>query len=166
MNKLIYLIFIIILQNSFGQTSNCDLQSENEKWILRFEDAKSNNDKINLIKEKIKADSIYIETMPKIPEQDQPSAKSENRNVNGEFCGCRIRFYFNVGKDKYVEANLNAKPKLSSAVNKLNIQHIKKIEYINKKVALHVFGPWAKAGIIYIYLKSKTLRREINSASI
>ena len=165
MKKLIYLLFIIIIQNSFGQISNCNLQNDNKIWIAKFEKAKSNIEKIKLIKDKIKADSIYLETKPKIAEHDQPNAKSDNKNSKGEYCGCRIRFML-TQKEKSIEANLNAKPKLSNVIKSLSAEKIEKLEYVNSKDALSLFGPKCKCGVIYIHVKDKKLQKEINSASI
>jgi hypothetical protein len=42
-----------------NKTSGCNLQSENELWKTEYENLESNIERIELIKEKIIADSIY-----------------------------------------------------------------------------------------------------------
>jgi hypothetical protein len=139
----------------------CKLQFENKNWIAVFENAKNDADRIVLIRQKIKSDSIYSEVLAAVPEIDMPSVKTENINADGKFCGCRIRFNVFIDKNTPVEANLNSNPKLSESIDKFNIQTIERIEYINKKDALSLFGPVAKEGVVEIYIKSNSLKRDI-----
>ena len=62
LKNLIYILTILVFGITYAQenkTSDCNLQLENKLWKTEFEKAKSKSERIELIKRKVKSDSIY-----------------------------------------------------------------------------------------------------------
>lgn len=54
------LLLFLCCQSAFSQ---CDLQARNESFLIEIGDTKSINEKIDLIKQKLDTDSVYIENL-------------------------------------------------------------------------------------------------------
>jgi hypothetical protein len=62
LRKILYILTILVFGMTYAQeneTSDCNLQSENQLWKSEYEKAESKAERIELIKSKIKSDSIY-----------------------------------------------------------------------------------------------------------
>ena len=85
-----------------NDTSVCDLQSENQLWKAEYEKAESKAERIELIKSKIKSDSIYEQSEPKIKTVHSPTIFNEHKNKNGIECGCKILFILHYKKRRSI----------------------------------------------------------------
>ena len=76
MRKTTYILTILVFGMTYSQeneNSDCNLQSENQLWKAEYEKAESKAERIELIKFKIKSDSIYEQSEPKIKTAHSPT---------------------------------------------------------------------------------------------
>ena len=93
---------ILVFGATYAQennTSDCNLQTENQLWKTEYEKAESKAERIELIKSKIKADSIYTQSEPKIKTAHSTTIFNEHADKNGTECGCKILFIFHYKKN-------------------------------------------------------------------
>jgi hypothetical protein len=138
-----------------NKSSDCNLQTENKVWKFDFSKADSKSERIELIRQKLIADSIYQETKPII--NTAHGRINSHEDKLGNYCGCKISFLL-VPKRKggYYDLNLNTRPNLIKVINSLNVENIEQIFYMleNNNNAL---GPSGKCGVIKLTTKDKEL---------
>ena len=69
MKSFFFLLILFINQQSYSQdkfADSCDLKNKNIEWKTSFENEKTIELKLKMIREKIISDSIYTEFKPKI----------------------------------------------------------------------------------------------------
>ena len=147
-----------------NKNSDCNLQSENQLWKAEYEKAESKAERIELIKFKIKSDSIYEQSEPKIKTAHSPTIFNEHKNENGIECGCEILFIFHYKKRRSIIVNLNDRPELSIVVDKLNSENVERIWTEFKKVtAQAVYGVAGKCGFVQLRITDRKLKRLIKN---
>ncbi len=164
MKKAFYILIFLILEITHAQVKDntkCNLQAENKLWKSEFENNISEIKHIELIKNKIRFDSIYKQSKPNIQSNRSLTIKNENQNLNGIECGCKILFVLNIKKKRAVILNLNEKPELSSLINKLNEKNTELIRYeFDEKKAQSIWGPAGKCGFVTFKITDKKLNRD------
>ncbi len=147
---------------SFGQNNayaECPLQNDNEVWIQSFKKATSDEERLELIVEKIQRDASFVQ------ENSETADASENVTLakdNAHDCQCAIRFglvYSN--KKRGLVLDLNKYPYLEEVVLDLTLAHIEAIdfnEFQDKK--LYRYGSELRSGVT-IFSDDKDLRKKI-----
>jgi hypothetical protein len=147
-----------------NNNSDCNLQSENELWKAEYEKTESKAERIELIKTKIKADSIYAQSEPRIKTAHSATIFNEHIAVNGAECGCKILFVLWYKKRKSIIINLNERPELSVVVDKLNSENIEQIwSEFKKETAQAVYGVSGKCGFVQLKTTDRKLKRLIKN---
>ena len=154
-------MFLGVLYSQEGKDSNCNLRTENENWKLEFKKVDSKSERIELIQQKLIADSIYVETKPVI--NTSHGRINSHEDKNGNYCGCKISFIL-VPKRKRVQysLNLNSHPNLIKVVSSFNESNVEDIFHIldNNNKAL---GPNGKCGVVKITTRDKKLIKLIKN---
>lgn len=167
LKKLIYILSIIFFGITYSQenkTFDCNLQLENKLWKTEFEKAKSKSERIELIKRKIKSDSIYKQSEPKIITVHSATYYNNHKDKNGNECGCKILFILHYKKRKAIILNLNERPELKIVVEKLNSDNVEQIWYVFKKeTAQAVYGMSGKCGFVQLKITDRKLKRLIKN---
>ena len=158
---------ILVFGATYAQeykTSDCNLQTENQLWKTEFEKAEFKSERIELIKAKIKADSIYKQSELKIKNVHSATIFNEHENQNGIECGCKILFVLHYKKRKSIIVNLNEKPELRIVVDKLNSENVERIWYeFKKETAQAVYGVSGKCGFVQLRITDRKLKRLIKN---
>lgn len=158
---------ILVFGTNFAQEnkqSDCKLELENELWIKEFIKAESKSKKIELIKNKIKADSVYAKYEPKIRTKHSATITNEQVNENGTKCGCKIYFALQYKNRDAIELNLNSKPELSNLIKILNSENIEEIINVFDKTALMIYGSYGECGYVKLKTRNRKLKRKIKSS--
>jgi len=167
LRKILYILTILVFGMTYGQenkTSDCDLQSENQLWKAEYEKAESKAERIELIKSKIKSDSIYEQSEPKIKTAHSPTIFNEHKNKNGIECGCKILFILHYKKRRSIIVNLNDRPELNIVVDKLNSENVERIwTEFKKETAQAVYGVAGKCGFVQLRITDRKLKRLIKN---
>jgi len=167
LRKIIFILTILVFGTTYAQenkTSDCNLQTENKLWKVEYEKAESKTERSELIKTKIKADSIYEQSEPKIKTVHSATIFNEHKDRNGTECGCKILFILHYKKQKSIIINLNETPKLSIIVEKLNSDNIEQIWYeFKKETAQAVYGISGKCGFVQLKITDRKLKRLIKN---
>ena len=147
-----------------NKSSDCNLHSKNQLWKAEYEKAETKTERIELIKAKIKSDSIYEQSEPKIITVHSPTIINEHKNQDGIECGCKILFIFHYKKRRSIIVNLNDRPELSIVVDKLNSENVERIwsEFKNE-TAQAVYGVAGKCGFIQLRITDRKLKRLIKN---
>ena len=158
---------ILVFGTTYAQenkTSDCDLQTENQLWKAEYEKAESKAERIELIKVKIKADSIYTQSEPKIKTAHSPTIFNEHQDKNGTECGCKILFILHYKKRKSILVNLNEHPELIQVINELNSENVEQIwSEFKKETAQAVYGLSGKCGFVQLKITDRKLKRLIKN---
>jgi len=148
-----FLIFFLICTLSYGQnsTTKCDLRIANDKWIEKFNKTNSISKKINLVKLKIKSDSIF----------------QENNDPN-LYCDYKAKFILNYRKKKRFNVFLTNEKNRTQLIHKLNSTNIISIDLIKMpywKRGFYCANPEPIPRLIYIGLNTndKELKKEIKN---
>ncbi len=167
LKNLIYILTILVFGITYAQenkTSDCNLQLENKLWKMEFEKAKSKSERIELIKRKVKSDSIYEQSEPKIITVHSATIFNEHKDKNGTECGCKILFILHYKKRKSIIVNLNERPELNIIVEKLNSDNVEQIWYeFKKETAQAVYGVSGKCGFVQLKITDRKLKRLIKN---
>jgi len=165
--SIICLLILFTNQLFFGQNKvadSCGLQSKNIEWKISFENAKTNELKLELIRDKITSDSIYSEYKPKVYTRCGPSIYAETVDRNGNNCGVKILFALNYTKKKSVILDLNKNPEYIFIVEKLNEINIQKIYPIfDNSSAEALYGIFGKSGVIILISENRKFAKEIKN---
>jgi len=144
--------------------SDCNLQKENKLWKMKYEKAESKPEQIDLIKSKIKADSIYIQSEPRIKTVHSATIINEHVDKKGTECGCKILFILHYTKRKAIILNLNERPELTIVVEKLNSDNVEQIMHgFDKEIAQALYGISGKCGFVQLKTTDRKLKRLIKN---
>ena len=163
MKTIIYLLFLLINQYSFGQNKvadSCDLSTKNIQWKASFEIAESDELKIKLIRDKIISDTIYSEFKPNVIIRCSPSIYAETVDENENNCGIKILFALNYTKKKFIILDLNKNPEYLFIVEKLNEINIHQIYPVFGLGAQALYGIHGKSGAIILKTENKKFIKE------
>ena len=150
-----------IIHSQENTDSDCTLQVENENWKLEFSKTDSKTERIELIKQKLVADSIYRETKPII--NTAHGRINGHEDVDGNYCGCKILFLLvPKGKGEFYELNLNSRPNLLEVIKSLNKDNIKQIFYMLENDN-NTLGPTGRCGIIKLTTTDEKLIKRIKN---
>jgi len=145
------LICFLICAFSYGQnsTTKCDLRIANDKWIEKFDKASSNTEKVNLVKLKIKSDSIFQEN-----------------NDPDLYCDYKANFILSYTKRKRLSLYLTNENNRSELIQKIDSTNITSIDLIKMpywKRGFYCSEPTPIPRVIIISLKtdSKELKKDI-----
>lgn len=164
---LFFFLFISVIYSQNDNLSNCNLQSENELWKVKFENTESKNEKIELIKTKIISDSIYRRFKPRVVTSHSKSVFNKYVDVNDNDCGCKILFVLIYKKNKFLTLDLNNNPELSKIIRGLNIDNINEIHFFfDIEISKSLYGETGKCGFIQITTKSREIRKAIKKLSL
>ncbi|WP_405211919.1 hypothetical protein [Dokdonia sp. Asnod2-E02] len=167
MKKILYILTILVFGVTYAQetkTSDCSLQVENKVWKREFEKAESKSERIELIKAKIKADSIYKQSDIKIKTAHSPTIINEHENQYGTECGCKILFVLHYKNRRAIIVNLNEKPELSVVIDKLNSENVAQIwSEFKEEIAGTVYGVAGKCGFVQMKITDRKLKRLIKN---
>ena len=167
LRKTLYILAILVFGTTYAQeneTSDCNLQSENRLWKAEYKKAESKAERIELIKTKIKADSIYTQSEPRIKTAHSATIFNEHEDKNGTECGCKILFVLHYKKRKSIIVNLNERPELTVVVEKLNSENIERVWYeFKKENAQAIYGVSGKCGFIQLKITDRKLKRLIKN---
>ena len=167
MKKILYIISFLVFGATFAQenkTSDCNLQSENDLWKTEYENSESNKERIELIKEKIKSDSIYSYREPKIKINHNITFINQHVDKKGTECGCKILFILNYQKQKTIIVNLNERPELNIVVNSLNTENVEQVMFsFDQKTAQDIYGTSSKCGFVQLKVTDRKLKRLIKN---
>ncbi len=144
-----------------NKDSDCALQTENEKWKLEFSKTVSKSEQIELIKQKLVADSIYRATKPVI--NTAHGRINGHEDEDGNYCGCKILFLLvPKGKSGFYELNLNSRPHLLEVIKSLNKENIGRIFYMLENDN-NTLGPTGRCGIIKLTTTDEELIKRIKN---
>jgi hypothetical protein len=168
MNKSFTIIlFLLSIYNPFfGQ--EIDLQKDNAEYLVKFDSTKNGSIKINLIKEKLLRDKIFIPdsciSICKMSGNEFKYTYFCNRwkNQSGKECGKKILHYIFYKKGKeMLQLDEAINPNSFKILDSLNDQNIDKIMNFDSKMSA-VFGSNAEGtNTIIIYTNDKTIKRII-----
>ena len=164
MRKILFILSIFVFGISYSQENvypDCNLQIENEQWKIKFEKTESKTERISLIKQKIKSDSIYSLREPKFKISHSITWYNEQVDEKGNDCGCKILFILYYSKKNLIILNLNSKPELSSILKELNSENIDLFYSFDKLTAQTLYGTSSKCGFIQMTLKDNKIKRKI-----
>lgn len=159
-HKLFYLnlLFAIIC---FGQNPKIDsLTSKNfsENWINDLKKINTKEEKLKVIIEKIKIDSVISQA--DISEKIVIKV-SEGENVNDAInkkTKCKILFVLNQKKVGHI-LDLNRFPNYSIILKYLTIENIKSIEVLENENAISNYGSSASCGVVILNTNDRKLRK-------
>lgn len=163
MKKIMLLLFFLLSGISFGQhpgPGECTLKPDNKAWIWRFKEADNRTDKIDLVVNKILADTDYFEENPEI-------ANLDDRSVFGKIpCSseCSIRFSLVYRKNKGLTLDLKRNPELEDLILEFTSENIIRIdlnESQEKDIYKHVAPK--RSGIV-LYTEDNNLKKKIRKA--
>ena len=126
----------------------CFLKKTNEAWIKDFKKAETSEFQLELIKEKLLADAIYLDNEKKI-------VAKEDR------CGCPIRFGIIISGRKWLVLDLNENPELEDLfpdITAETIDRIKLSEFEENKLNRYAVD---KCSGVTLYSSSRDLKRKI-----
>ena len=150
-----------ILHSQEKKDTICGLRTANEKWKLEFKKAESKSERIDLIKQKLISDSIYVETKPII--NTVHGRINSHEDKDGNYCGCKISFILAPKrKGGFYNLNLNSRPNLIDVVNSLDETNVENIFYIleNDNPALR---PSGICGVVKMTTKDDELIKSIKN---
>lgn len=168
MNKTFRIIlFLLSINNSlFGQ--EIELQKDNAEYLIKFDSTKNFSIKINLIKEKLLRDKIFIpDSCISICKMSGNELKytyfcNKWKNQSGKECGKKILHYIFYKKGKeMIQLDETINPNSNKILDFLNDQNIDKIINFDLKMSA-LFGSNAgETNTIIIYTNDKTIKRRI-----
>ncbi|RFN58620.1 hypothetical protein DZ858_00640 [Marixanthomonas ophiurae] len=131
----------------------CFLKKTNEAWIKEFKKAETTEFQLELIKEKLFSDAIYLDNEKKItPKEDR--------------CGCPIRFGIIIQGKKWLVLDLNENPGLEDLfpdINTETIDRIKLSEFEENKLNRYAVD---NCSGVTLYTNSRDLKRRIRKLDI
>ncbi len=131
----------------------CFLKKTNKAWIKEFKKAETTEFQLELIKEKLFSDAIYLDNEKKItPKEDR--------------CGCPIRFGIIIQGKKWLVLDLNENPELEDLfpdITAETIDRIKLSEFEENKLNRYAVD---NCSGVTLYTSSKDLKRRIRKLDI
>ncbi len=166
-NTFIIILFLLLIYNPlFGQ--EIDLQKDNNEYLIKFDSAKNVSVKINLIKEKLLRDKIFIpDSCVSICKMSGNEFKytyfcNQWKTQSGKECGKKILHYVFYKKGKeMIQLDETINPNSNKILDFLNEQNIDKIINFDSKMSA-VFGNNADGtNTIIIYTNDSSIKRII-----
>ena len=158
---LIFFSLPIFAQDELRDT--CSLPTENNNWKQLFETADSKKSKLELVRKKIKNDTIYKKYKPTIPGVSG-YLYPESYDKNGNDCGVKILFVLKSSKKEFLILDLSENPNYINVVDNLSQENIDEIIPIfDSKYAQSLYGSFGKSGVIFLDTKNKKLISEIKA---
>ncbi|WP_284653542.1 hypothetical protein [Flavobacterium terrisoli] len=154
-------LFLLLSSTAFSQPKTVREKSieSNLDWIKRFEENVTMKEKLNLIIEKVKQDSIisYNPIITYISNGHIHDSIDSSKN-------CKILFVLNQKRNMWL-IDLNQFPKYSKILKFITAEKIEKINVINQNAGIAVFGQRGGCGVIMINSHSGKLKRLFKKAS-
>lgn len=150
------ILFLFIFGSSFAQRplpEECYLKKSNGQWIKEFKKAETTDFQVELIKEKLVSDAIYLDNEKKI-------VAKEDR------CGCPIRFGIIISGRKWLVLDLNENPELERLfpdITAETIDRIKLSEFEENKLNRYAVD---KCSGVTLYSNSRDLKRKIRKLDL
>ncbi|WP_147309552.1 hypothetical protein [Marixanthomonas ophiurae] len=151
-----FLFFLCVFGSAIAQRplpEECFLKKTNEAWIKEFKKAETTEFQLELIKEKLFSDAIYLDNEKKItPKEDR--------------CGCPIRFGIIIQGKKWLVLDLNENPGLEDLfpdINTETIDRIKLSEFEENKLNRYAVD---NCSGVTLYTNSRDLKRRIRKLDI
>jgi len=138
----------------------CELQSENKAWAYKFSKTEDMAEKIELIQNKILADTEYFQENPEI-------ANLDDRRVFGKIpcvTDCSIRFGIVYAKSKGLKLDLQKNPELEDLVYELNADNVSKFDVNMHHPNDRYSHKAVKRSGVLIYTEDKALKKKIRVA--
>ena len=160
MRKITTLILLVFTGYCFAQHptgASCSLQPDNKTWLASFKKADEGAQQIDLVINKITADSNYFIENPEI-------ANLDDKRVFGPIpCTqeCSIRFGLVYGKNKGITLDLEKNPELEELMAEFTSENIHRIE-LNEHHKKDVYKSVGvqRSGVV-IYTCDKELKKKI-----
>lgn len=164
-HKLLFLslLFTIII---FGQNPKIDSlmsKKSNLNWINTLKEVKTKDEKLTIIIEKIKKDSII--SQPDIIEKIVINV-NEGENINDAInkkTKCKIVFVLIQGKVGHL-LDLNQYPNYSAALKYLTEETIDSIEILKDEKAISLYGSLAICGAVIMKSNNRKLKKLIRKS--
>lgn len=160
MKKTLITILLILTNYCFGQNPDKQVvieRTENLNWVENLEKINSKAQRIQIIIEKIKRDSIV-----EFKNADRIVVKlKEGENVNDAInrqSNCKVLFVLNQKKVGYL-LDLNQYPNYSDILKYLTSDSINSIEILKGEKATSIYGSRASCGVIILKSEDKKLRK-------
>lgn len=157
MKSIFVCVFFTLSVLSFSQNSKIDSLASKElnlKWIENLQMIESKEDQLNLIKEKIKADSI-------VSDADLRGERTNRAHSQGfEMSKCKVLIVLQHKTATHL-LDMNISPNYSSVLEYLNNETIDKIEIIDKDINTYKYGTRAMCGVIILKSNDKKLKKII-----
>lgn len=148
-----FVLFFLICTFVYGQETKkkCDLRIANDYWLEKFDKTNSLAEKIDLIKIKIKSDSIF-----------------KTNNDPDLYCDYKAEFILNYKKRKRLGLYLTNSKEASELIEKMDSTNITSINLVKMpywKRGLYCSNPAPLPRVILVILKteSKALKKEIKN---
>ncbi|MEL6809880.1 MAG: hypothetical protein AAFP76_00905 [Bacteroidota bacterium] len=162
MEKLTSLLFLLCCGLCFGQHTGpgpCHLEQDNKEWIEQFKKADSLDIKIDMVMNKLLADSDYFFYNPAPTNLDDRSSFGPIPCTHK----CTIRFGIVYGKREGMVLDLTKNPELEDVLYELvpeNIDYIDLNEYEENDIYQHVTDK--RSGVV-IHTENSEVRRMIRN---
>lgn len=155
-------IFLFFSATFFSQakTSRDISIKKNSDWIREFEEKKGKLEKLNLIIEKVKLDSI-IDYNPVITYISKTGHIHDSIDSSKS---CKILFILNQKRYMWL-LDLNQFPKYSKILKYIDVNEIKRIEVLSERASIASFGQRGACGVIMIKSNNRKLKRLFKKAS-
>ena len=165
MKGILYLATIFVFSSAYSQQNklyDCNLQMENSRWKIDYEKAEDTAERIDLIKSKIRSDSIYTLAGPRIRTAHSATIINEHLNDKGVKCGCTILFILQYKQRDAIILNLNERPELSRVLDRLNSNNVEEIrhEFVRER-AKAFYGVAGQCGFVQLRTNSRILKHLI-----
>ncbi|WP_133240854.1 hypothetical protein [Marixanthomonas spongiae] len=150
------IFFFFFFGNIYAQRplpEECYLKKTNKQWIKTFKKAETTEIRLNLIKEKLLEDAIYLDNERKIV-------------AKGDRCGCPIRFGLIVPGKKWLVLDLNENPELEDLfpdITPETIDNIKLSEFEENKLNRYAVD---KCSGVTLYSSDRWLKRRIRKLDL
>ncbi|WP_400190199.1 hypothetical protein [Hymenobacter sp. B81] len=167
MKFVVCLLVLLSAGPAWAQTaavSDCPLPAHNARWITQFQAAGSTAERWQLIRAKLRADSVYAAPSDGLLIRDR-MLRNETANAAGQSCGCRLLFFafFRGGS---VELNLNGQPAQAAVLNGIEAGQIRRIEGLFGDSAGALFGARAACGAVYLETRNRALSRQLRALMV
>ncbi|MBD3891730.1 hypothetical protein [Olleya marilimosa] len=161
--KLIIFYIIIIGQTISAQNTIKDSTLtlyDNIEWLNNFESQILKSNKIELIKHKINADTLFTaktaNSRIQFKNKSNPILPKEKIE-----CDCKIQFLINLNEPNYYLLDPIAYPKTTMVLKLINLYNIEDFYIIKQAEAAALFGEQAKCGVLILKTKNKQLIKKV-----
>ena len=166
MKNLIILLLILISNFCLAQNPeenpyqndkyiNCNLYEKNVKWWKAINAETNKTKKIELIKKKIIADTIYKKYNPEIKTFSSPSIYRKNVDENGNICGVKILFVMKYHNKEDLIIDLLEQPKHIDLLNEINSENTEIFLIPATEGGMAIYSQRGSSGVIYMKINDK-----------